>query len=140
MLRELISGSDRNVALAKTLDARSARQKIIANNIANVETPGYHRREVLFEESLALALDKSRLQGTKTNGGHLPLGRSRLSDVQYEVLQPIDHTMPSGVNNVDIDFEMAQLAENQIAFSHAIRLLKSGYDGLNAAIQLQSKK
>jgi flagellar basal-body rod protein FlgB len=139
MLNELIMGN-KNTALAKSLDAKMARQKVISNNIANVETPGYHRKEVKFEESLSEALDRSNLQGARTNGKHFALGRPKVGDVQFEIIEPIDHTMSSGVNNVDIDFEMAQLAENQINFSFSMKLLKSSYDGLNAAIQLQPKK
>ncbi|MDR0304010.1 MAG: flagellar basal body rod protein FlgB [Chitinispirillales bacterium] len=140
MLHELIMGGNKNAALAKSLDARAARQKVIVNNIANVETPGYHRKEVKFEESLAEALDRSRLQGARTNGKHFELGRPKVGDVQFEVIEPVDHTMSSGVNNVDIDFEMAQLAENQIGFSYAMKLLKSSHDKLNSAIQGQSLK
>jgi flagellar basal-body rod protein FlgB len=140
MLRELIMSGDKNAALAKSLDARMARQKVIVNNIANVATPGYHRKEVKFEESLAEALDRSRLQGARTNSKHFEIGRPKIGDVQFEVIEPVDHTMSSGVNNVDIDFETAQLAENQIGFSYAMKLLKSSHDGLNAAIQGQSKK
>ena len=137
MLQALLSGSDKNMALAKSLDARMARQKVIANNIANVETPGYHRKEVAFEDALSAAIDKTKLNGTRTNAGHLPLGRSNIGALQYEIFTPIDHTMPSGVNNVDIDYEMAQLAENQISFSYALRFLKSNYAKLNSAIKGQ---
>jgi flagellar basal-body rod protein FlgB len=137
MVRNIIMGSDKNMALAKSLDARMARQKTIADNIANVETPGYRRKEVKFEETLAAAIDKSRLSGTRTNSGHIALGRTNVKDVQFEVSIPTDHTMPSGVNNVDIDYEMAQLAENQIGFSQALRLMKNSYAKINSAIQLQ---
>lgn len=138
MLQKLISGGNKTQALLKSLDARMARQKSIANNIANAQTPGYHRREVKFEESLAEALDSSRLVGARTTGAHLSLGRPQVSDVSYEVFEPIDHTVPSGVNNVDIDFEMAELAENQIGYRYAMKMLKGGYNKLNAAIQLRS--
>ena len=140
IVQNLLMGSNRRQALVKSLDARMARQKVIANNIANVNTPGYHRREVKFEEQLSEALDNSRLQGARTNNGHMALGRPKISDVHFEVWQPVDHTMPSGVNNVDIDFEMAMLAENQIGFNHALKLLKSSFDGLNAAIRLQPRQ
>ncbi|MCL1947224.1 MAG: flagellar basal body rod protein FlgB [Chitinivibrionia bacterium] len=137
MLQILLSGSDKNMALAKTLDAKMARQKVIANNIANVETPGYHRKEVAFEDALSAAIDKTKLNGTRTNAKHLPLGRSNVGDLQYEIFTPVDHTMPSGVNNVDIDHEMSQLAENQISFSYALRFMKSNYAKLNSAIKGQ---
>jgi len=140
LVQSLLAGSDRRAALLGSLDARMARQKVISNNIANINTPGYHRREVRFEEQLSEALDRGRLQGARTNEGHMALGRPRISDVHFEVWQPVDHTMPSGINNVDIDHEMAMLAENQIGFNHSLRLLKSSFEGLNAAIRLQSRQ
>ncbi|MFM7390130.1 MAG: flagellar basal body rod protein FlgB [Vampirovibrionales bacterium] len=46
--------------VAKALDGYNARQKAIASNIANSETPGYHRRDVVFQEQLGLALNEAR--------------------------------------------------------------------------------
>ena len=138
MLQSILSGTQRNQALAKTLDARMARQRVIATNIANINTPGFHRKEVLFEDALSAAIDRSRLRGAKTNGAHLPIGRTAMGDVRHQVITPIDHTLPSGVNNVDIDHEMAQLAENQIAYNHALRFMRTAFERINSAVQLQS--
>ena len=54
----------------RAMDAAMLRANVISNNIANVNTPGYRRVEVKFEEQLREALDKSRLQGTVTNKTH----------------------------------------------------------------------
>lgn len=122
----------------KVLDAGMLRARTLANNIANVTTPGYRRVEVSFERELRRALNKTRLKGTTTNERHLAIGRKDLSKVAPRAYRPVDRSMPSGVNNVDIDMEMAKLAENQIMFNYGIRFMKGGYDKLNAAIQAKA--
>ena len=48
---------------------------MIANNIANVNTPRNRRVEVAFEEELRSALDRTKLKGTRTDEKHLAMGR-----------------------------------------------------------------
>jgi flagellar basal-body rod protein FlgB len=55
--------------------------------------------------------------------------------VQPAAYKPNDPTLASGVNNVDIDTEMAKLAENQLLFNYGIRFLRGTYRKLDAAIQ-----
>ena len=125
-------------AVGKMLDASMLRSRVIANNIANVNTPGYRRVEVSFEDELRNALDRTRLQGTKTNVKHLEIGRKDLSNVNANAYHPYDPTLPSGVNNVDIDLEMAKLAETQIMYNYAIKFGQGVYRKMNAAIQGRS--
>jgi flagellar basal-body rod protein FlgB len=58
-----------------------------------------------------------------------------LSGLSPKVQKPVDPTLPGGVNNVDIDMEMAKLAENQILYNFSAKFLKGQYNKLNAAIQ-----
>jgi flagellar basal-body rod protein FlgB len=124
---------------SKGLDAYAHRGRAIANNIANVSTPGYQRIEVSFEEQLRRALDKElNLAGTRTNGNHLFLGRPELEHVKsegYRVTEPIDLTNPGEINNVDIDIEMAKLAENEIAFNFATAFIKDRTSTIGEAIK-----
>lgn len=121
-----------------TMDAAMLRAKVISNNIANVNTPGYRRVEVKFEEQLREALDKSRLQGTTTDNKHMDIGRKNLSQVNPTAYHPNDPTLASGVNNVDIDMEMAKLAETQLTYNYAVRFGQGIFKKLNAAIQGKS--
>jgi flagellar basal-body rod protein FlgB len=66
------------------------------------------------------------------------IGRKDFHAVNPLAYKPIDATKPSGVNNVDIDTEMAKLAENQIMFNYGMRFLRGTYSKLNAAIQAKS--
>lgn len=138
MIDKIVGNSRKVAILSKSLDAQMARSKVIANNIANVNTPGFQRKEVSFEDSLQKALSKRTLNGTKTNSKHLTLGSSRPQDISHRVLRPYDPTQPSGVNNVDIDKEMADLAENQIRFKYGIKMMSLHYQVLNSAIKGKS--
>ena len=119
-------------AVMKSLDAGMLRSRVIANNIANVNTPGFRRVEVKFEDELRDALSRTKLKGVETNERHISLGRPRIDQVNADAWHPSDGTLPSGVNNVDIDTEMAKLAENQIKFASGV------FRKLNAAVQGKS--
>lgn len=138
MIGQVVVGKTNVPVLMKALDASMLRARTIANNVANVDTPGYQKLAVSFEDELRRALDKKSLQGTRTDKGHLALGRRDLSAVQPRIERPVDHTLPSGVNNVDIDHEMASLAENQLIFSYATRFVKGIYTKLTSALQARS--
>jgi len=124
--------------IKKSLDAGMLRSRAISNNIANIDTPGYKRVEVNFESELRKAISSSKLKGTRTDSRHLSLGSSDIKNLQPTAYKPSDGTLPSGVNNVDIDEEMAKLAENQILFNFATKRLQGTYRKLNAAIQAKS--
>lgn len=138
MMNGIIGGSRKMQVLSRTMDAQMARQKVIANNIANVDTPGFQRREVRFEDAMKQALKKNKLDGTRTNSKHIALGSRTPGDVRYRTVRPADNTSPSGVNNVDIDNEMAKLAENQIGFNYSVKFMQGHYQKLNAAIKGKS--
>jgi flagellar basal-body rod protein FlgB len=134
MLGETLFNQSGIPLLTKSLDASMLREKAIANNIANVNTPGYKRIEVTFEDELRKALDAGKLKGTRTNEKHLDLGKLDISGINPKVKKPIDPTQPSGVNNVDIDAEMAKLAENQLLYNFSAKFLHGKFNRLNAAI------
>ena len=135
MLEKMLLNKTNLPLLTRAMDAAMLRSRTIANNIANVNTPGYRRVEVSFEEELRTALDRTRLQGAKTDEQHFDLGRKDLSDVNAEAYHPYDPTQPSGVNNVDIDMEMSKLAETQITYNYAVKFGQGVFKKINAAIQ-----
>ena len=106
-----------------------------AANIANSETPGYKARKVDFEEQLTRALDRRGSALTRTNENHVPLhgGLKSLERVTPEV-KISDEPNLNGVNNVNIDMEIADMATNQIMFAMSTKLLSSRYKMLKSAI------
>ena len=121
--------------LEKGLRAYSMRQKSIADNIANVDTPGFSRSEVNFEEDLKKALEKKGVKGYVTQENHIQIGRVELEKVKPKYEVPKDKTLKSGMNNIDIDKEMAELAKNQINYQSASQLMHTIFSRLRSAIR-----
>ncbi|MCA9436011.1 MAG: flagellar basal body rod protein FlgB [Candidatus Omnitrophica bacterium] len=99
-----------NVLLA-SLEGHSARQKAIVNNIANVDTPGYRRIDVSFEEKLQREVDRLRPQRSPDGSISTDWGDRPLGDFSPEA--SIDMTAPIRFDgsNVQIDREMVDLAK-----------------------------
>lgn len=125
-------------AVRASLDASAMRLKAIANNIANVNTPGYQRIEVSFENELRKALDPKVLQGARTDAEHMDIGRGDIGKLKPQAYRPNDPTLPGQVNNVDIDMEMAKLAENQILFQAGVKFMSERSAVLRSAIMGRS--
>ena len=131
-IRQFLFGGTGRQMVYKSLDASALRSRVIAQNLANVDTPGYQRKEVSFEEKLRKALE-AKVAADLTNPTHIPTGKGvDLSKVQPEVFEPKDQTLPGEINNVDVDMEAAKMAENQILYNFGIRF--AGFDKFNAAI------
>lgn len=138
MIKNIVTRNSAMPALIKSLDANMLRARVIANNIANIATPEFKRVEVKFEDELRRALDRTKLRGTRTDSKHLAIGRKHLGEVKARAYKPVDPTLPSGVNNVDIDSEMAKLAESQLMYNLGLKFVKGGYTKLNSAIKGKS--
>ena len=120
--------------LSKALDVYTLRQKAISSNIANVNTPGYKRKFVSFEEQLQNAVQKT-LSGIRTNEHHLPVGRQRVDEVQPRLEEDDSQVLYSGANNVDIDREVVEQLKTEIRFVYGARLLAKNFGALRASIK-----
>ena len=98
------------------LNLLSARQKLVAANIANADTPGYKTKDIDFQEEFQ-SLVKGQQPRTVEAAG-------------------LD-TKPDG-NNVNIDRETRLLAENAIRFNLVSTLLRGDLKGIRDAIQEKS--
>ena len=96
--------------LEKASDGSWTRNSVISNNIANVDTPGYKRKDIRFEEYL---------QGAVSGGSSLD---DNIADADLDSLTGTTYTDYASSsyridgNNVDIDTENAELAKNQIKY------------------------
>lgn len=102
-----------------SLNASSERGRIIAQNIANVETKGYKAYNVVFEDKLKDALNNDSVHLTTTNSMHIDDGSS-LPNVKYSIERDTSTSIRSDGNNVDIDKEMSDLAANTILYNTLI--------------------
>jgi len=123
--------------LERTLDASSLRQAVIANNIANVDTPRFKRSEVQFESLLQQSLtgSPSRVVGLRTDPRHINIGRTS-QEMKPKITVDENSVMNNNLNNVDIDAEMSLMAKNQLRYntlvqqaSHEIKLARTAVEG-----------
>lgn len=132
---ERLSNDRRIDILEMGLDGAALRQKVIANNIANVDTPGYKASDVAFEEQLRAAI-----------GGYGVVDRLRTSHPRHlqnasagSAFQPVvytsnEYTLRNDGNNVDIDREMARLAKNSIYYNSLVQAVSNEFRLLRMAI------
>ncbi|SHF37440.1 flagellar basal body rod protein FlgB [Desulforamulus putei] len=117
--------------LKKGLDAGALRQRVIANNVANLNTPGFKKSYVSFEDQLKAAINSS---GAPLKGTHpLHIGVSGAA-IKPEVKQVKDTTMRYDGNNVDIDEEMVNLAATTIQYDVISQGLIDRYNILGIVI------
>jgi flagellar basal-body rod protein FlgB len=122
--------------LAAVLDVTQLRQRVIADNIANVGTEGYRKKSVRFEDYLESFVRQPRIESQLRDARHIPFPRPIASAQVYE---PEAGVNDSGLNNVDIDLEMAELAENHLLFNVGQRLIARQFDGLRKSITGRSR-
>ncbi len=108
--------------LAYGLDGLSARQAIISDNIANVDTPGYLTHDIPFEQQLQAAMSDP----TGASGG---VPSALPSDITRNDLQ-----VRNDGNNVSIDQQMTEMAQTTVSYQAASELISTKFGLLSDAI------
>ncbi|HET7522091.1 MAG TPA: flagellar basal body rod protein FlgB [Bacillales bacterium] len=114
--------------LEKALDRTVLRQKAISQNIANVDTPGYKAKRVVFKDEL-----DRRLQAYRTNPRHFQFSTSSAGGAY--IREETDTAFNNNGNNVDMDREMAALAKNQIQYYALVAKLNGTFRRLDYVLR-----
>jgi flagellar basal-body rod protein FlgB len=149
MFAQLTSGLDIH---AKALVLRAERQRIIASNIANADTPGYAARDINFKDTLAKMTGASSSELSRLNLGitpvatqsaahqnHIPLTGSSQSQLSSsDGLAYATQTQPSvDSNSVDLDRERANFVDNSVRYESTLRFINGQSKTILSAIQGQ---
>lgn len=105
-----------SVALQSALDSLALRQRTIANNIANVNTPGYQARRVVFEEALARSVQAG--EGRAAASTEMSLEPTRLNG-----------------SNVNLDTETLSNIDTVLRYQFAARAVEGGFTGVRTAMR-----
>lgn len=117
--------------MGTTLDATAKREALIANNIANVNTPNYKRKDIRFETELKNAF-------VRAEGDNVDF---RVKDIDLEALEPETYTDYAELsyrydgNNVDINTENALAAENQIKYNGLMDLVNKNFAQIQSVLK-----
>jgi flagellar basal-body rod protein FlgB len=133
----------------KAMDGLSRRHMAIASNLANVDTPNYHRKNVSFEQDLKRAVEDHHHRGARTvatNRNPLPMRTTRTEHYNPNpAVMHLEHIEPRvsedsamryrlDGNSVDVDNEMAQMAKNTQRYMALANLEKRMVEGLKSII------
>lgn len=114
--------------LDKAADASWTRNTILNNNIANVDTPGYKRKDIQFESYLMNAMAGG--ESLDSNVDNVDL--STLEATTYIDQASLSYRLDG--NNVDIDTETAELAKNQIRYYTLLDSMNQEFSRIKAAL------
>ncbi len=124
--------------MERALDYASKRQDALADNVANIDTPGYQRKDASFSDVLAAASTDqddagAPLTGLQSDPRDIPIGPNAAGPIQVVT----DHSgaMRQDGNNIDMDAEMAKLAQNQVYYQTLTEIVSRQFSDLKYVIQ-----
>ncbi|CDQ40121.1 MULTISPECIES: flagellar basal body rod protein FlgB [Virgibacillus] len=118
--------------LENSLNYATAKNRVIAQNLANIDTPNYKAKDVAFKKVLSDALD-SPLQARQTNSKHIPFNQESTS--VYQTVTNSATSYNHNGNSVDVDKEMSELAENQIYYQALTDRINGKFNSLQTALR-----
>lgn len=126
---------DKDISLmSKVMDMQLQRQNVVTSNLANVKTPGYKARKLMFEDELqaALGLDaKGKL--SRTSDQHMPSAFSA-EGFSPELDKAFKPRVVHGEDRVNMDKEMATMAKVNLHYSALTTVMRSKFEGLKNII------
>mgnify|MGYP002516662234 CR=1 FL=1 len=116
--------------LTKAADASWKRESVISNNIANVDTPGYKRKDLDFESVLTEEIGRCKHRSLDSKVSELDM--SKLNPTVYTDSSTYAYRMDG--NNVDIDTENVELASEQIKYEGLTSSINSQFERMKSVI------
>jgi len=111
-------------ALTTALNFREMRQELISSNVANANTPGFKAKKMDFEEALARALDvDGQMQMNVSDGRHHNVGNGGFNNLEPEIYDDPNGVVSENGNTVDVEAEMARMAENKLMYDALVQLI-----------------
>lgn len=128
----MIGDSVTSALLQKALDGTWERQRAIANNIANHETPGYKAIKVSFEDSLDSELRK--IGSSSQTKEQIANALEDIKNSDINVVSDNSTSERADGNNVDLDLENIEMAKTQIQYQYLTRSMTDMFSRLRYAI------
>jgi flagellar basal-body rod protein FlgB len=119
--------------LSNLLDYCAEKNRVIARNISNLATEGYKRQDVVFKEVLN---ESSNSLMRTSNSRHIKnIEDPSAAGGKFEYINDESEEMSSGANNVTIEREMSELAENSLRFKFASKKVGEYYRTMQNVIK-----
>ncbi|WP_226578749.1 flagellar basal body rod protein FlgB [Halobacillus litoralis] len=123
--------NDTFTSLEKALNYTSAKNRAISDNIANIDTPGYQAKEVSFKS--VLEEEQASFETKRTNARHYAFNQTGTPSLH--TFTSTNRMYNHNGNNVDVDKEMNELAQNQIQHQALVERLNGKFKGLESVLR-----
>lgn len=108
------------------LNAAALRQQVTAHNLANLNTPGFQRSDVTFEEELLRAESRMQTHLARTHDRHFPMPPD--PEIAPRIRKDTTTIRRIDGNNVDIEREMLNMVTNQIRYNTYVQRLNGRFN------------
>ena len=119
--------------LDKAADASWMREKVITNNIANIDTPGYKRQDVDFESVLQKALGKTKYSSLDKKVRELNQDLGKLTTTSYTDAANYSYRLDR--NNVDENTENAELASESLRYQLLTTAITNNFSRMQTVLK-----
>ncbi|MEE4244526.1 MAG: flagellar basal body rod protein FlgB [Kangiellaceae bacterium] len=115
-----------------TLLLRAQRAEVLANNMANADTPGYKAQDIDFKSALEQALSGRQSGLTRTHEKHIASRSSLSGDIKYVIPNQPD---TGDGNTVDTQVETQKYAQNALEYQTTLMYLSNKFKGIRKALK-----
>lgn len=122
-------------ALSRGLGYRSANHNVISGNLANIDTPGYRPKDLVFNEELQKAFERRAVVPVRTNPKHFSHYTGALGDSEPSYTLVARKAVKTKTNQFNIDREMSRMVQNNLLFEASAKLLEKKFEALRTAIE-----
>lgn len=122
----------------EALNLRAERQAVLANNIANADTPNFKSRDFDFSSELKRTMAQGRASGShlemsRTSSRHIAARTSSFGDTRLEYRVPDQPSLDG--NTVDMDRERSNFADNTVKYQASLSFMNSKIQGMKNALR-----
>lgn len=114
------------------MQLRAQRAEVLANNLANADTPGFKARDFDFKAILAAESNNNALHMASTHNAHLS-GTNGAAETDLKYRNPLQPSIDG--NTVDAQTEQAQFARNSMDYNASFEFLSGKFKGMRNAIR-----
>ncbi|WP_019894319.1 flagellar basal body rod protein FlgB [Hydrogenovibrio halophilus] len=125
----------------EALNVRTARQKLLANNLANQDTPNFKARDIDWRAQMKQASDELSMKPSgkpdmqRTHSGHITGFAEMTTDSFVKYRQPTQPALDG--NTVEAHIEKAQFMENSMQYQASLEFINSKIKGIKGALSSQ---
>lgn len=122
--------------LEKGIDASFARHNALSNNIANVNTPRFKRSDVRFSDIFRDFVENRNIRGRMTDQRHIQIGTpEQMKELTHQDFKDDRFSTRNDENNVDVEFEMAQLVKNSMYNQTLLTMMNGKFQKIRSVMK-----